>query len=163
VTNLRRDGSDLYQMKQPFHRIVAIALLRTKSPRFDNDLPRGICTLSRDPKQSIPDFRSDRLGMARVKTELNSRRHFVDVLAAGTRSPYEFKMDLVRTDRHRLRASSGSHGPVFFGDFSIRTGSLLPVFDSTGSAPKSRTNAFIAPSHRTRPLPIVPAPGEQRE
>ena len=70
-------------MMQALHRVFAVLLLTAKPSGFDDNFTRKIHALARQPKQTLPDFRRNRLRIAGVKTKLNRRRHFVYILTAG--------------------------------------------------------------------------------
>ena len=100
VPDLRWDRGKLYQLTQALHGIFAIALLSTKPPGFDDNFARGSHALTRQTKKTVPDLRSNRLRVAGVKTKLDRRGYLIDILAAGARSPYEFKLDFLRAYDH---------------------------------------------------------------
>ena len=94
----RRNYCPRNQLIQAFHRIDTIALLGAKTPGFDDNDARSSCTISRQPKQPFFNIRIEGSGTEDVKTELDRCRHFIDVLATGTRGSDKFYFDFFRLD-----------------------------------------------------------------
>jgi hypothetical protein len=90
-----RDAGPLYQLKKPLQGIFAVALLGAIPSGFYQDLARSRRAVSGQPEKPLPNLGRNRLRMAGIKAELNRRRHFVDVLAAGPRRADEIDVNFI--------------------------------------------------------------------
>ena len=71
------------KLEKALQRIFPVALLRTEFFRFNDNLPRGVCSPACKAKQPFSNFRLQGPAVGDAETKLNRRGHLVDILAAG--------------------------------------------------------------------------------
>jgi hypothetical protein len=82
------------QTDQPFYGVLAIALLGSKSLRLDEEHPFFGHATACEADETHFDLVGQPLRLKHVESQPNSRGNLVHILAAGSRGPVVFKLDL---------------------------------------------------------------------